>query len=326
MSRTKGDERVHGYELDRNWGETQAGWVRGEVSGIAIDSGDNVFVFARQQHPVMIYTTDGRLLDHWGEGLFRRPHAISVAHDGSVYCVDDWGHAVFQFSPDGHMRQKIERLAPTSEYPSPEAPGQPLTVKSVVPPFNFPTGVARSRDGNLYVSDGYGNARVHVFDPRGKLLFSWGEPGEGPGQFRLPHGVAIDQQDRVYVSDRMNARVQVFTLRGEFTAQWPARWPNTVAFGREGEVYVAELGGVFLFSSAADQHQPAARVTVRSRDGEVVSEILEEPPHEREPFFAPHAVAVDSKGDVYVGEVAASYSHGQAPSGWSVLRKYVRIS
>jgi 6-bladed beta-propeller len=326
MAVTEGMGRVHRYELHRHWGETPSGWERREVSGVAVDSRDNVFVFARQQHPVMVYDSRGRLLDHWGEGLFQRPHAISVAPDGTVLCVDDWGHTVFRFSPDGRLRQKLERLAPASDYPSPEAPGQPITVTSVVPPFNFPTGAAMSRQGNLFVSDGYGNARVHVFDSGGKLIYSWGEPGGGPGQFNLPHGIAIDQHDRVYVSDRMNARVQVFNLQGEFIAQWPARWPNNVAFGREGEMYVAELGGVFVFSSTPDHSRPAARVTVRTPDGDVISEILEESPYDRQGFFAPHSVAVDSTGDLYVGDVSASYSHGQAPSSWSVLRKYVRVA
>src|SRR5439155_1369245 len=98
------------------------------------------------------------------------------------------------------------------------------TIRQSGPPFHRPTNVALAADGSLYVTDGYGNARVHKFAPDGRLLFSWGEAGSGPGQFNLPHGIAVDREGLVYVADRENSRIQVFDGRGKFLAR---RRPET---------------------------------------------------------------------------------------------------
>ena len=112
-----------------------------------------------------------------------------------------------------------------------------------VPPFHYPTNVALAADGSLYISDGYGNARVHKFSSDGRLLLSWGEPGTGPGQFHLPHGIAVGPDGTVAVADRENSRLQFFSPDGAFLREWTqiAR-PCQVAIDAEGVVYVAELG------------------------------------------------------------------------------------
>ena len=118
-------------------------------------------------------------------------------------------------------------------------------VERAGPPFNYPTGIALAPEGDLYVSDGYGNARVHKFTVDGDLLFSWGEPGEGNSQFETPHNVCVDREGTVYVADRQNRRMQIFNARGEFITQWDDMWwPCDMCIDADDKMYVAEVGGI----------------------------------------------------------------------------------
>ena len=160
-------------------------------------------------------------------------------------------------------------------------------------PFNLPTDLALGPDGEMYISDGYGNARVHKYSPDGELIKSWGQPGTGPGEFDLPHCVRVDPRNRLMVADRENNRIQFFTLDGEYIEEWgDLLQPDTIYIDDDDLVYIAELG---------------QRVTIMTLDGEVVSQWGSERgstvPGE---FLAcPHGIWLDSHGDIYVGEVQA---------------------
>jgi sugar lactone lactonase YvrE len=310
---------VSGFRRVPGWGAPAPGWEHGEVPGVAVDADDRVYLLVRAEPPVRVYDADGTPLAAWGEGLFVRPHGISVGPDGSSWCVDDSGHAVHRFSPSGELELTLVRTGTDADYDPLATPGRLEPVARVGPPFNFPTHAIETPAGEVLVADGYGNARVHVFTRAGGLLRSWGAPGPAPGGFRIPHGLALDAAGRLHVADRLNARVQLFDLDGRFLEEWPARYPNSVAFDPGGEAYVAELGSVFVFSQEPDLDAGRARVSIRTPDGAVRDEI----DAADDLFFAPHAVAVDSQGAVYVGEVPASYSRGRAPGDASVLRKYV---
>jgi DNA-binding beta-propeller fold protein YncE len=173
--------------------------------------------------------------------MFARPHGTTVGPDDSVYCTDDMGHTVRKFSPDGEPLLTLGTRTRPSDTGATSIDFR--RIKYAGPPFHYPTNLAVARSGNLYITDGYGNARVHAFSPDGVLLFSWGSPGSGPGQFHVPHGIAIDREGVVYVADRENGRIQLFTPEGEFLDEWPglAR-PAQVFIDRGGRFYVAELG------------------------------------------------------------------------------------
>ena len=206
------------YEVKDNWAQRPPGISWPEVAAVAVDSRGRVFVFNRGDHPVAVFDGDGTFLHSWGEGYFVGVHGITIGPDDSVYCTDHAGHTVDKFTPEGKF---LLRLG-TRGRPSPTgAVGTDCrTVRRAAGPFNFPTTVALSPEGEIYVADGYGNTRVHKFAPDGRLLASWGTPGVGPGQFHLLHGIAVNRQGTVFVADRENCRVQSFSPDGTFLRQW----------------------------------------------------------------------------------------------------------
>ncbi|MBI3849571.1 MAG: hypothetical protein HY298_04675 [Verrucomicrobia bacterium] len=230
-----------GYEANDHWAKLPSGWSWTEVVAVATDAQDRVYVFNRSEHPVMIFNRDGTFLRSWGEGLFARPHGIFIGPDDAVYCTDDLDHTVRKFTPDGRLLLTLGTSGKPSDTGATSVDYR--TILRVGPPFHYPTNVALSPEGDIYISDGYGNARVHKFAPGGRLLFSCGEPGNGPGQFHVPHGIAVDRQGTVYVADRENSRIQLFAPDGTFLSEWTdvAR-PCQVFIDGAENVYIAELG------------------------------------------------------------------------------------
>ena len=146
-----------------------------------------------------------------------------------------------KFTPDGSLLLTLGNRGRPSDTGATSIAFRTIRVAGA--PFHYPTNLALSPSGEMYVSDGYGNARVHKFDPNGQLLFSWGEPGSGPGQFQVPHGIAVGPDGTVYVADRENSRIQLFNPAGSYLAEWTdvAR-PCQICIDGAGDVYVAELG------------------------------------------------------------------------------------
>jgi len=302
------------YELVDGWAKCTEGWSFIDVCGLSIDSQDRVYILSRSAHPVMVFDREGNLLTSWGEGFFKRAHGSYSGPDGSVYCTDDVNHTVSKFTPQGKLLQVLGSKAQPSDTgykPKSNLLESLATIKRGGPPFNRPTGVALSSSGNIFVSDGYGNARVHKFSPDGKLLLSWGEPGTGPGQFSLPHSIWVDKRERVWVADRENSRIQIFDARGEFLSQWTDLLrPTDIFIDDEETVYVSELG---------------LRISLFTIDGELLSRWgCQRQDKETDLFVAPHTIAVDSHGDIYVGEVAMTAAG--VDRGSRTIQKFARIA
>jgi DNA-binding beta-propeller fold protein YncE len=315
------------HAVDR-WARLPEGWNWTEVAAVACDGGDRVYVFNRSEHPVMVFDREGMFLRSWGKGLFARPHGIFIGPDDTVYCTDDLGHTVRKFTPDGRWLLTLVASGQPSDTGATSMDYR--TIRSAGPPFHYPTNLALSPDGEMYVTDGYGNARVHKFAPDGTLLFSWGEPGSGPGQFHLPHGIAVGRDGTVYVADRENSRLQLFTPRGDYLTEWTdvAR-PCQVFIDAAEDVYVAELGfsaGMWPGTSAPDD-SPGGRVSVFDREGRLRARWGGgKDPCAAGDFFAPHGICVDSRGSVYVAEVimSAGGNRGLVSPDCHSLQKFIR--
>ncbi|MFQ5732500.1 MAG: peptidyl-alpha-hydroxyglycine alpha-amidating lyase family protein [Planctomycetaceae bacterium] len=299
-----------------------------EAVGVATDSADRAFVFHRGEPAVLIFEADGSFVSAWGDGQFVRPHGIWIAPDDTVYLTDDQGHSVRQYSPDGELIRTIGPEGRPSEtgYKN----GDLRTITQGGPPFNLPTNLVVASTGELYVTDGYGNARVHRFSPDGELIASWGKSGSGAAEFFLPHGIGIDRDDRLYVADRENSRVQVFSPDGEFLDEWTdVVRPCEVFVAGDGLIYVAEVGlrvGMFPWMRR-DLSQSGGRVSVYDSGGALQARWGGgDDPTSPGDFYAPHDVWVDRPGNVYVAEVkvAAAVSVGDDTSALPTLRRFVR--
>ena len=317
------------YEVVRDWAKIPKDWDLVEVPGLAIDSQDRIFAFTRGEPPVVVFDRNGRVLDSWGTGLFRRPHAACIGPDDCLYCVDDFAHAVRKYTADGKLLATIGPIGAPSA--TGYVPDDFLSVKRGGPPYNLPTSIALAPSGEIYVTDGYGNSRVHTFSPDGVLRHSWGEPGSGPVQFRLPHGIAVDRQGRVYAGDRMNSRIQVFAPTGEFLAQWTDVYqPNDVYIDADDHVFVAEIGYRPDLPMPGPVPRPGdsySRVTVRDLEGRILSRITNPDAGAPGGFLSAHAARTDSHGDLYVGEVSATRARNQSKDrhAFNILQKFRRI-
>jgi len=303
------------YELVDGWAKCPEGFSFFDVCGLSIDSQDRVYILSRSAHPVMVFDREGNLLTSWGEGFFKRAHGTCVGPDGSVYCTDDKDHTVRKFTPEGNLLQVLgskDQPSDTGYVQQPRLAESLATIRRGGPPFNRPTGVALSSSGEIYVSDGYGNARVHKFTPDGTLLFSWGEPGDAPSQFRLPHSIWVDKRERVWVVDRENNRIQIFNAQGEFLTQWTdLSRPTDIFIDDEETVYVSGLS-------------PRRGVSIFTIDGKLLARWGSQQEEDKETalFLAPHAIAVDSRGDLYVGEVSVTYA--RIDRGPRTVQKFAR--
>lgn len=307
------------YYVQERWAKLPAGWVLGDVSSIGIDARDHVYVFNRGDHPVMVFDRHGNFLRAWGEGWFRRAHGIHVGHDGFVYVTDDHAHFVRKCTTDGRILLEIGTPGIASPYMSGV-------------PFNRCTQTALSPAGDIYVADGYGNSRVHKYAPNGSLLASWGAPGCDPGQFQIVHSIGCDEDGWVYVADRENHRVQVFDADGRYEAQWHSLHRPCglfIAPGPSRLCYVGEIGPVMPTTRRIPNLGP--RISITDREGTILARLGDlhagAAPHQ---FIAPHGVAADSHGDIYVGECAYTdwprlFPNEARPDTLITLRKLVKV-
>lgn len=301
------------YELVDLWAKLPAGDSFVDVGGVCIGPKDRVYVLSRSPEPITLFERDGTIVTRWGKGLFGRAHGSCMGPDGAFYCTDDRRHTVTKFTADGKTVLMTlgtpDKPSDTGYRETPPLFERIASIKYGGGPFNRPTGVRVAPNGDIYVSDGYANARVHRFNAKGELLASWGEPGAGPSQFRLPHNLWVDEASRVWVADRENSRVQILREDGKFLGEWKDLVRPTDVCIHDGAVYVTEL---------------CRRVSIFDLDGKLLSRWgNEQHPVESPLFIAPHAVAVDSRGDLYVGEV--SMTDSKVDRGARTVQKFARI-
>ena len=238
---------------------TPAAWNLGQVSGVATSANGYILVLHRGAQPILLFDSGGRFVRTWGDGLFSNgkvvgiapgdrvagqsgytavygpagchacgAHAVRVDADGNIWVVDAPGHVVYKMNPQGRVLMELG------------SKGVSGTSRNT---FNLPTDVGFAPNGDLYVSDGYGNARVVKYTADGQYLLEWGRRGTGPGEFGLPHNLVVDAAGRVYVTDRDNQRVQVFGPEGRFLSEWADIGGNSALFMTIGEDQQIWTGG-----------------------------------------------------------------------------------
>jgi len=276
------------FSVVEGWGQGTRGRVFGGVTpAVATDSLDRVYIARRKPAAILVYDRDGNYLSEWGGQLLSSPHSVWIDGQDHIYVADADDHTVRKFDTSGRLLLTLGTPGQVG------APGQP---------FNRPTWAALAPSGDLYVSDGYGQFRIHRFSAEGKLLHSWGEEGAGPGQFALPHGLRVDRHGRVLVLDRTNRRLQVFDADGAYIEEWPdLAAPNDLFIDQDDNVFIAE--GDY-------------RISVFNLDGELLARWGEHGEAPGQFANGPHGLWLDSRGDLYVGEVP--FLHNR-------LQKFTRV-
>ncbi len=257
------------YRVERPWGTLPPDLGLVAISQLAVDSRGRVYVFQRSDPTVVVFEPSGAFRAAWGRGRIADAHGIFITGDDRVFLVDRDAHQIIIFTSEG---EEIGSLG-TRHGPRFQAP------------FNHPTDVAVAPDGEIYVSDGYGNSVVHRFSAEARLLSTWGRPGTGPGEFTTPHAVWVDRSDRVLVADRENDRVQVFDRGGRYLDEWHD-------FYHPMDICEDDRGGILV----TDQ---IPRLSMLSPDGELVGRC-------RAIWVSAHGVATNAAGDIFLAEIQPS--------------------
>jgi DNA-binding beta-propeller fold protein YncE len=289
------------YEVNDDWAKLPDGWAM-PAAAVTVDSRDRVYCFNRTpDHPIVVFDREGNYLSCWGAGLFAFPHTIRVDADDNLWLVDRDHGQMLLFTSEGTLLRTVGtrgHRSDTGVSPQDFSSAAYRNVTHGGGPFNLPTDIALTPSGEMFMTDGYGNARVHKFAADGTYLMSWGEPGTGPGQFNLPHGVWIDTRGRVLVCDRENDRVQVFNQEGKFLHVWPSPLIGPAAFYVDADdiVYIPEHNG--------------GLVSVLTLEGERLAQWGEGG------FRSCHGIWGDSRGDLYVVR----------PGAWGRPRRVVKYT
>jgi peptidylamidoglycolate lyase len=300
------------YRVVHGWPVLPDGEVLGSVAGVGVDSHGNVFVFHRagrtwpasdelELTPIARPTVavfdghGGAPLARWGSNLFAMPHGLTVDDHDYVWLTDVALQQIYKFSPDGHLLLTL---------------GERGVAGDDNGHFNRPTAVAVTREGSFYVSDGYKNTRVMKFSADGKFLFQWGTRGTGPGQFDLPHWVALDGAGNVYVADRQNQRIEIFDASGRYLSQWAGKQigrPYAIAIDHRGKAYVADGG------DQPDAPPDRSAWVIVGADGIPLARIGRFGNYDGQ-FEMAHSIAVDAEGSVYVGDITGARVQKFVPS------------
>jgi streptogramin lyase len=297
------------YRTVENWAKLPDGRKWGQTISVDVDrDGKSIWVFERcggttcdgsNLAPILKFDAAGNLVKSFGAGMFIFPHGLFVDREGNVWATDargkdGKGHEVFKFSPDGKVLLTLGAPGITGEDPG---------------FFNSPSDVLVAPNGDIFVADGHGgdsNARIVKFAKDGTLLMTWGKKGSGPGEFNVPHTLAMDSQGRLFVGDRSNSRIQIFDQNGKFLAEWRQ-------FGRPSGVFIDKNDVIYVADSESNVTQnPGFQRGLRigsAKDGKVTAFIPDPAPVKEGSGpgtgSAAEGVAADADGNVYGAEVDA---------------------
>jgi sugar lactone lactonase YvrE len=304
------DSLANQFSVVENWAKlpTERAW--GQVIGVEIDpDGKSVWVLDRcgpkgcmdpigaTINPIQKFDRDGKLVTSFGAGLFNWPHGFFVDREGNVWATDGIGvngkgNTVFKFSPEGKILVML---------------GQPGVAGDGQDTFSWPSDVVVGMDGDIFVADGHGaksNARIVKFTKDGKFINAWGREGSAPGEFDVPHGLALDRQGRLFVADRSNSRIQIFDQDGRFIEAW-------TQFGRPSGLFIDQHDTLYVADSqSGEKYNAPFRQGIRigsASDGRVTAFIRDPGPG------APESLAADDQGNVFGGFIEMQ-----------TLKKYVR--
>jgi sugar lactone lactonase YvrE len=294
------------YRTVENWAQLPEGTKWGQVISVDPDSHGNIWVFHRGETPLLEFAPSGKFIKGLGKDMFVQPHGLYIDKDDNVWVSDGRGkdgkgQQVFKLSPDGKVLMTLGTAGVAGTTPT---------------TFNAPSDIVVAPNGDIFIADGHGqatNARIVKFDKTGKFIKAWGTKGSGPGQFDIPHTIAIDSQGRLFVGDRNNNRIQIFDQEGNFITEWKQ-------FGRPSGIFIAKDDTIYVVDSESNKaRNPGWTRGIRignTKDGKVVAMIPDtEPAPDTSTVIGQEGVTADQNGNVYGADV-----------GHMRLMKYVKAS
>ncbi len=260
------------FEARGDFPKLSADVVLGKCSAVATNSQGEIYLFHRGPRPLLCVDAAGKLLRAWGDDEIGTPHGLRVDRQDNVWITDIGRHRVLKFDPTGKLLLAL-------------GTGKAGTGNDE---FDRPTDIAFAPNGDVFISDGYGNSRVMKFTSAGKLIKSWGTKGTKPSEFNTPHAIVMDSKGRLLLGDRENKRIQLFDADGKFLEEWPGFAPYGIAINGDGQVFVADgLANQILRLDTAGK--------VQQRWGQKGKALGE--------FDLPHMMAFDQAGNLFIAEV-----------------------
>jgi sugar lactone lactonase YvrE len=306
LTTVRADDPPSPYRRVDNWAKLPEGMKFGQAISVDGDAAGHVWVFHRGEPPVLEFDLNGNLLKSFGQGMFVQSHGLCLDPDGSIWlsdgrAKDGKGQQVFKVSQDGKVLLTLGKAGVSGATPD---------------TFNAPSDIAIGRNGDIFVADGHGgqtNARVVKFSKDGKFIKEWGKLGAAPGEFNIPHSLAIDSQGRLFVADRGNNRIQIFDQDGKFITEWKQ-------FGRPSGIFIAKDDTIYVVDSESNKaRNPGFKRGIRigsAKDGSIKAYIPDiDPDQETTTILGAEGVGVDTKGDVYAAQV-----------GRQTITKFVRTN
>lgn len=251
----------------------------GEVSGVAQNSKGHTFVFNRGPHPLIEFDAKGKFVKFLAEGLIQSSHAIRIDARDNIWLTDVGSHLVLKLNPNGNVEMVLGKINLTGELDNAH--------KMVL--FNKPSDVGFGRNGDIFITDGYGNSRVVKLDKDGKFLKAWGTKGSGDGQFIIPHAVVIDAKGLLYIADRENKRIQIFDQEGNLQKIW-------THVGSPYGLYLTKDQEIFMTDGVQD------RIIKLDLTGKITGTYGSSGKAAGQ-FGMPHAIIVTAAGEIMVAEI-----------------------
>jgi sugar lactone lactonase YvrE len=295
------NDRPNPYRRDANWAQLPAGLKWGAVIGAEPGPDGNVYVVhrcfenscaGRSEPPILKFDPSGKLLKSWGSGAYIFPHGLHVDDQGSVWVTDAQGsggigHQVFKYDRDGKLLLTLG-LA-----------GQQGAGGSDSEKLFQPTDVVTGANGDIFVSEGHviGGPinRISKWTKGGRFVKAFGKSGHGPGEFDVPHALAVDSRGRLFVADRNNNRIQIFSQDGVFLDEWVQFGrPSGIAITKDDTIYVAD-------SESWGPDEPGWKKGIRvgsAKDGSV-KYFIEDVESTTTDHSGAEGVGVDRDGNVY---------------------------